>query len=71
MENQPAVRSLLSTTQNKRTDIHAFNGIRTYDPRVRAEKDNSCIKLRVHCDRVTSELIFMHLKDRRKLRINN
>jgi hypothetical protein len=38
-------------TQNKNTDIHAFSGIRTHDPSVQTNEDNSCLRPRGHCDR--------------------
>jgi hypothetical protein len=36
------------------TDIHAFSGIRTHDPSVRASEDSSCLRPRGHCDRLWS-----------------
>jgi hypothetical protein len=38
-------------TQNKRTHIHALNGIRAHDPSVQASKDISYLRPRGHCDR--------------------
>jgi hypothetical protein len=31
------------------TDIHAFSGIETHEPSVRASEDISCLRLRGHC----------------------
>jgi hypothetical protein len=36
---------------NAETNIHVLNGIRNYDPRVRASEDSSCLRPRGHCDR--------------------
>jgi hypothetical protein len=53
--DQPVARPLttLRTTQiqNKRTHIHALNGIRTHDPSFRAIEDSSWRRPRGHCDR--------------------
>jgi hypothetical protein len=38
-------------TINARTDIHAFNRIRTHDLSVRANEYNSCLTPRIHCNR--------------------
>jgi hypothetical protein len=38
--------------QNKRTQTHAFSGIRTQDPGVRASEGSSCLRPRGHCDRL-------------------
>jgi hypothetical protein len=40
----------LTQTQNKETDIHGLNGIRTQDPSVRAREDISCLRPRGNCD---------------------
>jgi hypothetical protein len=32
------------------TDIHAFSGIRTHDPSIRASEDSSFLRLCSHCD---------------------
>jgi hypothetical protein len=37
---------------NAHTDIYALIVIRTHDPSVRASEDNSCLRLRGHCDRL-------------------
>jgi hypothetical protein len=34
--------------------MHALNGIRTHDLRVRASEDSSCFRPRGYCDRPTS-----------------
>jgi hypothetical protein len=34
------------------TDIHAFSGIRTHDPSVRAGEHNSYLRPRSHCDQL-------------------
>jgi hypothetical protein len=38
-------------TQNKHTDTHVLSGIRTHDPKVRANEYCSCIRPRDNCDR--------------------
>jgi hypothetical protein len=38
------------TQNNTNTDIHALNGIQTYDPSVRAGADGSLLRQRGHCD---------------------
>jgi hypothetical protein len=52
--NQPVERPLpthsTAQTQNKRTDIHPFSGIRTHDHSVRASEDSSCLRPRDRCD---------------------
>jgi hypothetical protein len=52
----PSQGHYLNTEQHKHrinahTDIHAWNGIRTHNPSVRAGEDSSCFRLRGHCDR--------------------
>jgi hypothetical protein len=37
-------------------DIHAFSGIQTHDPSVRASEDSSCLRPRRHCDRRVKHL---------------
>jgi hypothetical protein len=54
--DQPVVRPLLTqratqTQKNAHTDIHAWSGIRTHDPSVRAGKDSSCFRRRGYSDR--------------------
>jgi hypothetical protein len=53
--DQPVARPLpthrTTQTQNNNRDIHAFSGILTYDPSVRATEDSSCLRPRGHCDR--------------------
>jgi hypothetical protein len=44
-------------TQNKHTYIHALSGIRTRDPSVRADENDSCLRLHGHCDR---HIIYSH-----------
>jgi hypothetical protein len=50
--DQPVARPLpthkTTRTQNK---LHAWSGIRTHDPSVRASEDSSCLRTRGHCDR--------------------
>jgi hypothetical protein len=53
-----AGRKAATYTQNKHTDIHASNGIRTHDPSVRASEDNSWLRPRGHCDRLPYTLQF-------------
>jgi hypothetical protein len=54
-EDQPVSRPLptpkKTQTQNKRTDIHALNGIGTHDLWVRAREDSSCPRPLGHWDR--------------------
>jgi hypothetical protein len=46
-------------TQNKSKHIHAFSGIRTYDPKVRVGEVGPCLRPRDQCDRLTVELLCM------------
>jgi hypothetical protein len=55
--DQPVTRPLptyrTTQTQNKHIhtpNIHAFSGIRTHDPSVRASEDSSCFRQRGYCD---------------------
>jgi hypothetical protein len=64
MSDKPVARPLpthrAAQTQNKRIhipNIHALNGIRTYDPSVRGSKDSSCLRRRGYCDR---QPIYIH-----------
>jgi hypothetical protein len=54
--DQPVARPLpmyrRTQTKNKSTDIPVSSEIRTHDPSVRAGEDNSCSRLRVHCERI-------------------
>jgi hypothetical protein len=52
----PSQGRYLYTGQHKHrlnvyTDIHALNGIQTYDPSIRASADSSCLRPRGNCDR--------------------
>jgi hypothetical protein len=52
---RPLPKHRTTQTQNKRIptpNIHALSGIRTHDPSVRASEDSSCLRPRVHCDRL-------------------
>jgi hypothetical protein len=47
---------------NAQADIYALSGIRTHDPNVRAGEDSSCLRLRGHCDQLSSIIyLFMYL----------
>jgi hypothetical protein len=51
---RPLPKHGTTQTQNKRIhtpNIHALNGIRTRDPSVRANEDNSCLRPLGYCDR--------------------
>jgi hypothetical protein len=53
----PSQGRYLDTGQHKHrinahnTDIHALCGIRTHDPSAEVSEDNSCLRLRDHCER--------------------
>jgi hypothetical protein len=53
MGDQPVARPLPINKHRINVDIHAFNGIRTHDPGVRAGEDISCLRPRSPCDRLT------------------
>jgi hypothetical protein len=40
-----------TNTEWTNTDIHAWSGIRTHDPSVRAGEDGSCVRPRGHSNR--------------------
>jgi hypothetical protein len=42
-------------TEYTHTDIHTWDGIRTYDLSVRTGEESSCLRQRRHCDRLASE----------------
>jgi hypothetical protein len=48
--------------KNAHTDIHALSGIRTHDPSVRASEDRSCLRSRVHRDRLSHVYMPIMLK---------
>jgi hypothetical protein len=54
LDGGSARRKAATSTQNNtntHTDIHAFSGIRTHDPSIRASEDSSCLRPRGHSDR--------------------
>jgi hypothetical protein len=46
---------------NAYTNIHAFNGIRTHDPNVRAREDSLCPRPRSHCDRQNTIILHTYI----------
>jgi hypothetical protein len=64
LDRGSARRKAATYTQGKKhrknayTDIHAFSGIRTHDPRFRAIEGSPCLRQRGHCDRQ----VYKHLR---------
>jgi hypothetical protein len=45
-----SARSLPTHKHRINANIHALSGIRTHDPKIRADEDISCLRPRGHCD---------------------
>jgi hypothetical protein len=43
-----------TSAEEMRTEIHASNGIRNHEPNIRTSEDNSCLRPRGQCDRLSS-----------------
>jgi hypothetical protein len=72
MGDQPVGRPLLThktQTQNKRTDIHDLDGIRTHYLNVQVGEDYPCLRPRSHCDRHSHRTTGRYIPEVRTLQI--